>query len=1446
MITRTGNRRAAPGRGLALAIILLLAVLAVMAGSSAASPASDQVPLSTCTTTVSSDVTIPTTWTLAASPYCLQPGVDVSSGVTLTVEPGVTIYMLATTSGLTVGGSLIAAGTPTQPITITSYQATPQPGDWARLYALAGSRVRLEYVDVSYGGHGNYLSTETTCSNPTYLPLPDTGAAAVWMQGYVPATAPGIEIRHARIHHNRGSGLYFYAWDNSAGGWNATVEDTRIDHNTGAAICEDNWWPDQYRAPTYHNLVLADNGADSLVFPYYFRPHVDRTLDGPGSFNGQPILLINGASITTEDGAVLTITPGTTLLFTPWAPDIGSRGSLDGDLVAEGTPTQPITFTSGAAAPQVGDWAGIRASHGRLAYCDISYAGPPSSGTWGNEALRAGDDVTVHRCNIHDNDAGVKSIDDAYPFSVLSENDIHHNRIGVVLSGTSPALHGNNIYQNSEYGLTVANEYWVPDARDIWWGHPTGPYHPVSNPSGLGDRLEDYWYQGYEVLPALFIPWRTTPAEGSPPTIQPLSPVSGTVFSQLPIRFQLRAADPDVGEPLSFRVEIYAGYALLRTYDQADDPAGWDRASYVPGDAGAVTATLTLPEALAHGDYTWQASVSDGWHTATTPRQVFRVNLSGWSLAAVTPSAVIATPDAAQAVSLHGTGLTAGAQVWLEQARYDGQVVRLYPASAQFVSGQRIDVEVNLIGRSGPWDVVVSQGGQTRRTPLYVLPYLALTALDYMNDPEMVMNHLTPHSLHLTNRGTAAGVAVIGVTVPTYTLVLLPNQMDPQMEYLGQAGGRTHLFAVSLAAQESRLETLYFQLPQSAVNVPGQPYDPNKYDWGDPLRFHFWVLAQPTAQGWQVLRQETANLEELLNGAMVMRQLQEFQLLANLVLGVGDEPGASAGPSAAADAGGGLAPQNGQFTEWVRRQIGDPWSFTKGFLLQADENGIPWSSDETGYERGTFLVSEAEGLVDGLTFGIYKPALGYWNYYHINGQEQGLVDIGRPLGNFLSIPLGAKLPGEISKGGISLVRKAADGLRPGGDRYFWNLFKLTVEGNTQEPARLGLSVLWKGGDDLPSLWKGRDYNLIHWGDNPSFGGSHWGIGWMSEPVVINDVVQTGAQGEVLFKSGAHLYANHAFIPYRWAGKPFGQVDLSLLRGEINLMHQVPAAAWRAGMLEESLRYPGFYGDETACGDGSQTLEASWDPNDLQALPRRTHIRPTQSLEFLIRFENVATATLPAETVTVTLPLHPNLDWDSAQLLGSSHPQTVTVKANPADRTLVWTFAGIDLPPNHNPPEGEGWVRVRVAPSATLTTGQPITAQAAIVFDQNEPLLTSRVTYTIDLDPPLASLALAGASGPWPLVRLTAVDNAGGAGVGNAGLFYSADHVHWLTGPSLANITPTQVFSGTVVFTALGGHYWLRAAAADLAGNVSPMSDEEMEVEVNLPFGSYLPAIMRKR
>lgn len=49
----------------------------------------------------------------------------------------------------------------------------------------------------------------------------------------------------------------------------------------------------------------------------------------------------------------------------------------------------------------------------------------------------------------------------------------------------------------------------VIDARNNYWGHPSGPYHPTSNPSGQGDTLLSD--------SVLFIPWLTEPPDTSMP-----------------------------------------------------------------------------------------------------------------------------------------------------------------------------------------------------------------------------------------------------------------------------------------------------------------------------------------------------------------------------------------------------------------------------------------------------------------------------------------------------------------------------------------------------------------------------------------------------------------------------------------------------------------------------------------------------------------------------------------------------------------------------------------------------------------------------------------------------------------------------------------------------------------------------------------------------------------
>ena len=113
---------------------------------------------------------------------------------------------------LKVQGHLVARGTASQPITFTSVQSSPQPGDWMGLAVRSGARARLGYVDLAYAGYGKRTAWyQTGCTNPDYLPLPGEGAGGVWVEDYVPVPAyPDLVLSHSRIHHNRGSGVVFH------------------------------------------------------------------------------------------------------------------------------------------------------------------------------------------------------------------------------------------------------------------------------------------------------------------------------------------------------------------------------------------------------------------------------------------------------------------------------------------------------------------------------------------------------------------------------------------------------------------------------------------------------------------------------------------------------------------------------------------------------------------------------------------------------------------------------------------------------------------------------------------------------------------------------------------------------------------------------------------------------------------------------------------------------------------------------------------------------------------------------------------------------------------------------------------------------------------------------------------------------------------------------------
>jgi hypothetical protein len=187
------------------------------------------------------------------------------------------------------------------------------------------------------------------------------------------------------------------------------------------------------------------------------------------------------------------------------------------------------------------------------------------------------------------------------------------------------------------------------------------------------------------------------------------------------------------------------------------------------------------------------------------------------------------------------------------------------------------------------------------------------------------------------------------------------------------------------------------------------------------------------------------------------------------------------------------------------------------------------------------------------------------------------------------------------------------------------------------------------------------------------------------------------------------------------------------------------------------------------------LVGSLDPNDkigFQGSGDGQFVSGEKPVAYTVFFENLETATAPAQEVVIEDQLDiETLDFNTFSLgeikFGNTQIEppsglwqyTTEVDLRPGSDLIVkieakldifsglltWTFASIDpatgkppedtlagfLPPNVNPPEGEGHVIFTVNPKEDLETGTEIRNMARIVFDVNPPINTPEWLNTID-------------------------------------------------------------------------------------------------------------------
>jgi hypothetical protein len=195
------------------------------------------------------------------------------------------------------------------------------------------------------------------------------------------------------------------------------------------------------------------------------------------------------------------------------------------------------------------------------------------------------------------------------------------------------------------------------------------------------------------------------------------------------------------------------------------------------------------------------------------------------------------------------------------------------------------------------------------------------------------------------------------------------------------------------------------------------------------------------------------------------------------------------------------------------------------------------------------------------------------------------------------------------------------------------------------------------------------------------------------------------------------------------------------------------------------------------------LVVSRDPNEKsgsQGVGAARYLSTSEPLRYVIQFENMSAATAPAQEVVISDQLNPSLvDLDTLSLSSVSFgDRLIDLPPNNGDFTsdvdlrpeqnllvriqatlnrqtglLTWRFSSLDpdsgmppedplagfLPPNHNPPEGEGSVLFTIAPRTGLASGTEIRNAASIVFDLNSPIDTPFWKNTLDGTAPTSSV-----------------------------------------------------------------------------------------------------------
>jgi len=143
---------------------------------------------------------------------------------------------------------------------------------------------------------------------------------------------------------------------------------------------------------------------------------------------------------------------------------------------------------------------------------------------------------------------------------------------------------------------------------------------------------------------------------------------------------------------------------------------------------------------------------------------------------------------------------------------------------------------------------------------------------------------------------------------------------------------------------------------------------------------------------------------------------------------------------------------------------------------------------------------------------------------------------------------------------------------------------------------------------------------------------------------------------------------------------------------------------------------------------------SYDPNMKEVYPVNVLPGYDDWFTYTIHFQNTGNA--PAFNIRLRDTLDTQLDLNTFEVLGYSHPANVTVSGN----ILTVRFNNIMLPDSTSDYEGSmGYFQYRIKPFPNLPLGSQINNTAYIYFDYNAPIITNTTTNNFEFPVKVSSI-----------------------------------------------------------------------------------------------------------